>query len=122
LQDEEKLYDLLSENVSGDLVEDVYLDSRRKLTSGVREGAEVTVKDVNVIWVGEGIDGSNPVDGYTYECRWAVTARVRHLQHVHHRQNIYKGLLKVQAIDNAWKIGDIALISEDRVIIPWSSG
>lgn len=122
MQDEEKLYDRLSENISGDLVEDVYLDSRRKLISGVRQGAEVTVRDVNVVWVGGEAEGSNAIEGYTYECRWSVTARVRHLQHVHYRQNIYTGLLRVQAIDDVWKIGYIALISEDRVIIPWSSG
>ena len=122
LDDEEELYDRLSETVSGGLVEDVYLDSRRKLTSGVREGAEVTVRDVNVVWVGGEVEGSNAVEGYSYECRWSVLARVRHLQHVHHRQNTYTGLLRLQAIDDGWKIGEITLIGEDRVIIPWTSG
>ena len=121
-KDEEQLYNRLLETVSGDLVESVYLDSRRKLTSGVRKGAEVTVQEVRVISVGGKVRGSNAVEGYTYECKWSVTARVRHLQHVHHRQNIYTGLLRVQAVGDSWKIGDIALISEDRVIIPWSSG
>jgi len=122
LEDEEQLYNQLSETVGGDLVENVYLDSRRKLTSGVRQGAEVTVREVRVVSVGGEVKGSNAVEGFTYECKWSVTARVRHLQHVHYRQNIYTGLLRVQVIGDTWKIGDIDLISEDRVIIPGSSG
>jgi hypothetical protein len=122
LEDEQELYDRLSRTVTGDLVEGVYLDSRRKLTSGVREGAEVTVREVRVLSVGDAVEGSNAMEGYVYECKWSVTARVRHLQHVHHRQNIYTGRLRVQAVDDAWKIGEIGLISEDRVIIPWRSG
>jgi len=122
IEDEDELYNKLSENVAGDLVADIYLDSRRKLTSGVRQGAEVTVRDVSVLSVGTISGGSDPTEGYSYECKWSVTARVRHLQHVHHRQNIYTGVVRISVSDGRWKINKIALLSEDRVIIPWRSG
>jgi hydrogenase/urease accessory protein HupE len=122
LKDEDRLYDQLSLNVSGDLVADLYLDSRRRLTAGVRQGAEVTVKDVSVVSVGETVTGTNAADGFSYQCKWVVTARVKHLQHVHHRQNIYSGVLTIKVDDEKWKIDRVALLSEDRVIIPWRAG
>ena len=53
LKDEEELYARLSENVGEDLVENLYLDSRRRLTEGLRQGSVVTVKDVSLKNVGE---------------------------------------------------------------------
>jgi hypothetical protein len=41
LTDEDAAFDRLAHNLSEDLVADVYLDSRRRLTAGTREGAEV---------------------------------------------------------------------------------
>jgi hydrogenase/urease accessory protein HupE len=122
LKDEDRLYDKLSQNVSGDLVADLYLDSRRRLTAGVRQGAEVTVKDVSVVSVGDTVRGINAAEGFSYQCKWVVTARVKHLQHVHHRQNIYTGVLTIKVNDEKWKIDRVALLSEDRIIIPWRAG
>jgi hypothetical protein len=122
IADEDRLYDRLQESVTDDLIADIYLDSRRKLRSGVRQGAQVTVRAVDVLSVGDAVRGTNAMDGYVYECRWAVTARVSHLQHVHHRQNIYAGTLRIKITDDRWKIDRIALTSEDRSVIPWRSG
>ncbi len=122
IDDENTLYEELAKSVSSDLIADVYLDSRRRLTSGVRQGAEVKVKNVSILSVGDIISGTNPNDGYSYQSKWTVTARVRHLQHVHHRRNIYSGILKVKIEDDRWKIASIELISEDREIIPGSAG
>lgn len=119
LKDEEQLYKQLSDSVDGDLVEEMYLDSRRRLTSGVRQGPEVTVQDVSVLRVGKKlIEDSGAFDRFAYEVQWAVTARVRHLQHVHHRRNMYTGILKIRADDGQWKIQEVDLESDDRAIVP----
>jgi hypothetical protein len=116
LTDEGELYDRLAASVTGDLVDDLYLDSRRRLTAGTRQGAEVTVRDVEVLDIGEPIDaGSGAV---AYDCRWVVTSRVRHLQHIHHRRNIYTGVLTLTVDGGRWKIARVDLTSEDRVVIP----
>ncbi len=120
LADEDELYDTLSENVTGDLVDDLYLDSRRRLTAGTREGAEVTVRDVSVLEIGQPLDMANAGEGFAYDSRWVVTARVRHLQHVHHRQNIYNGVLTLRVDADRWKIAGVELESEDRVVLPWT--
>ena len=121
-KDEELLYKQLSENVGDELVEDLYLDSRRRLTSGVRQGSEVTVRDVSVLNVGMPlVQGSNVSNRFAYEVEWVVTARVRHLQHVHHRKNLYTGVLTIQVNDGKWTVQQVDLKSEERAIVPGGS-
>jgi len=122
IEDEDQLYQELTASVSGDLVANIYLDSRRRLTAGVRQGGEVLVRDVSVLTVGDLIEGTDPLGGFSYESKWTVTARVKHLQHIHHRKNIYSGILKIKVENKQWKIEKIELKSEDRVIVPGSSG
>ncbi len=115
--DEDAAFDQLARNLSEDLVPGVYLDSRRRLTAGTREGAEVKVKDVRVI----SVDASSAFDSAdgssTYPCKWVVTARVKHWQHIHDRQNIYVGTLSIRVEEDRWKIDDLELSSEEREIV-----
>ena len=119
LDDENAAFDRLARNLSEDLVPDVYLDSRRRLTAGTRKGAEVTVKDVSVMSV-EAPSALDSGDGsVTYPCKWVVTARVKHWQHIHDRQNIYLGRLAIRVENDRWKISDLELLSEEREIVSW---
>jgi hypothetical protein len=121
LPDEEAAFDRLALNLSEDLVPRVYLDSRRRLTAGTRKGAEVTVKDVSVM----SVDDPSAIDSgdgtFTYPCKWTVTARVKHWQHIHDRQNVYVGTLTIRVEDNRWKIEELELLSEEREILSWKS-
>ena len=121
LKDEEQLFSKLSANVGDDLVEDLYLDNRRRLTIGVRQGPEVTVKDVVVSKVGVMLKDTGSSGDSAYHCEWVVMARVRHLQHVHHRKNMYTGILKIRVDEGQWKIEQVDLESEDRVVLPGRS-
>ena len=56
---ETELYETLSQSATGDLVGDLYLDNRRRLTAGTREGAEVAVRDVSVAEVCDSIRGTS---------------------------------------------------------------
>jgi len=119
LDDENAAFDRLARNLSEDLVPDVYLDSRRRLTDGTRKGAEVTVKDVSVMSV-EAPSALDSGDGsVTYPCKWVVTARVKHWQHIHDRQNVYLGKLAIRVENDRWKISDLELLSEEREIVSW---
>jgi hydrogenase/urease accessory protein HupE len=117
LTDEDAAFDRLARNLSQDLVANVYLDSRRRLTAGTREGAEVMVRDVSVMEVDEAIGTAD--NAFTYPCQWVVTARVRHLQHIHNRQNVYAGELTIRVEDDRWKIARLDLFSEERVVLSW---
>jgi len=121
LPDEDAAFDRLARNLSEDLVAGVYLDSRRRLTAGIRKGAEVTVKDVSVMSVGppSAVDAGDGI--FTYPCKWVVTARVKHWQHIHDRQNKYVGTLTIRVEDDRWKIGELELLSEEREILSWKN-
>jgi hydrogenase/urease accessory protein HupE len=119
IENEEELYDALAESVTGDLIGDLYLDNRRRLTAGTRQGTEVTIRGVNVLDIGEPTEVAAAGGGYSYNCQWAVVARVQHLQHVHHRRQIYGGFLTLRAEEGRWKVAGVELHSEDRVVLPW---
>jgi hypothetical protein len=118
LKDEEQTYDKLAEQVSGDLITDLYLDSRRRLVAGTREGASVRVKRVEVLKVGE----PKPSDGQSpaYPCSWTVTAKVTHWQHIHERRNMYEGDLRLTVEDDRWKLESLNLRSEEREVVAGS--
>ena len=119
LHDEDAAFDSLEANLSENLVADVYLDSRRRLTAGTRQGAKVTVKDVSVMSVDAAMSGRGDGKSFTYPCKWIVTARVKHLVHIHDRQNIYLGELTLRVEGDRWKITQLVLRSEERVVLPW---
>jgi len=121
LPDEDAAFDRLARNLSEELVPRVYLDSRRRLTAGTRKGAEVTVKDVSVMSVDDPSAVESGDGSFTYPCKWVVTARVKHWQHIHDRQNIYVGTLTIRVEDDRWKISDLELLSEEREILSWKN-
>jgi hydrogenase/urease accessory protein HupE len=114
--DENRAFDALEANLSEDLIADVYLDSRRRLNAGTRQGAQVTVKAVQVKSVEEVLSKSQSFTSYTYPCQWVVTARVKHLKHIHDRQNVYLGELTIGIEDDRWKITKLVLKNEERII------
>ena len=118
LEDEDELFERLSQNVDEDLIDQIYLDSRRRLNAGVREGAQVTVKDIDIIEI---VPKDDNGEDQVFEVTWVVTARVKHLQHVHHRRNKYIGDITLRSGEDSWKIAHINLTSEDRTVVPVSS-
>lgn len=121
IDDEDELFDRLDENITEDLVADVYLDSRRRLTAGTREGAMVTVKDVSVIELGDPLPTGVSGEGFSYDCVWTVTARVQHMQHIHFRHNTYSGVLTIRITGDTWKIAGIDLTSEVKTTVSRSA-
>ena len=118
LEDESQTYDQLAQQIAGDLVTDLYLDSRRRLAAGIREGASVVVRQVEVQEVG--VPRTSETRRPTYPCRWTVTAKVTHWQHIHERRNMYEGDLRLVVEDDRWKLGALSLLSEEREVVPGS--
>jgi hypothetical protein len=118
LDDESQTYDRLAEQATGNLVTDLYLDSRRRLVAGTREGALVVVKQLALQDVGapRATEGGNPA----YSCRWTVTAKVTHWQHIHQRRNVYEGELRLSVENDRWKLAGLNLRSEEREVVPGS--
>lgn len=121
LSDETKLFEELSENVDKDLIDNIYLDSRRRFNIGLKEGSEVWIKDIEVMNIGDVTTTDQQENRYEYDTEWVVTARVKHLQHIHYRQNKYTGNIEIKTEDQKWKITKITLSSEDRKVIAAAS-
>ncbi len=121
IADEAALFEQLSENLDAELLDNIYLDSRRRLTMGLREGAQVTIKEVSLDLPEKSAHESFGAEGVKYPATWTVTAQVKHLRHIHYRKNRYTGTITMKPIANEWKISEIILTSEDREVIAAST-
>ena len=105
--------------MTGTLLPTLYLDSRRRLSAGTSEGDEVVVRQVDLIRTPDSIEGMEAGTGFIYSGGWIVTARIRHLQHMHDRRNVYTGNLSVRMDEGRWKIDRVDLVGDERVVAPW---
>ncbi len=71
--------------------------------------------------VGEALRNTRADNSFTYPCKWIVTARVKHWQHIHNRQNVYVGDLTLRVENDRWKIAKLTLKSEERVVLSWQT-
>ncbi len=114
LENENLQFEALSESVDEDLMEHIYLDSRRRMQAGVLSGAQVIIQGVDVLeLVPVTLEGPERV----FQVSWAVIGRVSHPTHTHFRKNQYQGEVLLRKVGQKWKIGDIALQAESRKII-----
>jgi hypothetical protein len=115
LTDEFEIYDKLALSVHGDLVEKIYLESRKRTVLPNQDSPEVQMIEVNIRDIMEAKITDDRL-GYTYTCEWYVSGTIRHWAHQHNRQNRYIGLITVKRIDDAWKITEWELLDEQRIM------
>jgi len=109
---EEVIYDVLAQSVAGELLTDVYLETRRGLELANQGGARVKVKDVEVQ---DAVLQSRDGDTLSIESRWSVGGSVGHWGHIHQRRNGYHALLKISDIDGRWKLTGLEILQEERL-------
>jgi|GEM_PF-1614512 len=115
LQDEFEVYDNLALSVHTELVEDLYLESRKRTVLPIQDNPEVQIIEVQVAEI---IDTARTDDrqGYSFTCEWYVSGTVRHWAHQHNRRNRYVGLITVKIQDKTWKIYGLELLDEKRIM------
>lgn len=113
-REEEDVYDKLAVSVSGDLLTDVYLQSRKSMIIEQAGGAQAKVKQVDVqeTNIKESAKQKGALDVRT---NWSAIGTVGHWGHIHTRQNVYDAILTLAVIDGSWKITGIELLEEKRV-------
>jgi len=112
-RDESTVYDLLAKSVSGDLLTDVYLETRNGLELASQGGARVKVKAIELQSVEAQRLRGEP--GFLAHCQWNVMGSVGHWGHIHQRTNQYEAELTVRPVQGAWKITGLELLEEERV-------
>lgn len=111
-KNEEDIYDKLALTLEGELLNDIYLETRKSMQFAEQGGAKAKVVDVRIVQI-----ISKPMEelGLKYLCTWRAYGTVEHWGHKHNRINEYQAEIIVKPIDGFWKITNIDLIEEKRV-------
>ena len=112
-KDEDSSYDVLAKSVSGDLLTQIYLETRRSLELKKLGGARVKVKKVELI-----DNNMTPLKsglGFTSYAKWNVRGSVGHWGHIHQRLNQYEANFTVIAVNGQWQITNLEMIKEQRL-------
>jgi len=109
---EEQIYDVLAKSVTGDLLNDVYLETRNGLELANQGGAQVKVKSIEML---EARQAGENDDGLLVEARWNVAGSVGHWGHIHQRTNAYHARLTLRDINGAWKLTGLDILEEERL-------
>jgi hypothetical protein len=112
-RDESLVYDRLAQSITGEMLTDVYLQTRRSMEMENQGGARVSIDDVEVLDIEQQPEASQI--GRAYRCRWTAAGSVGHWGHVHRRTNLYDAVVTITPSDGVWKIADVELREEQRV-------
>ena len=110
-RDEEMIYDTLEHSVTGDLLTETYLETRRGLELASQGGARAKVQEIELT----GLEMMDSDVGLRLRCQWNVAAAVGHWGHIHQRMNRYVADLHLESVDGVWKITGMELIEEQRL-------
>jgi len=109
---EEAIYDTLERSVHGDLLEQIYLETRRGLELANQGGARARVKALEV----EELEARPAQDGaFDARATWNVAGAVGHWGHVHQRRNRYQAELRIAPVDGVWKLVSLDILEEERL-------
>jgi hypothetical protein len=113
-REEDDVYDKLAFTVAGDLLADIYLQSRQSFAVQQAGGAQAKVQEVAIQ---EAVATRRDDGGLGYDVRakWTAMGTVGHWGHTHIRQNLYDALLTIEAVDGSWKIKAMEVLDESRI-------
>ena len=112
-REESDIYDVLATSVSGELLTDIFLETKRSLVLANQGGAEAKVKNVALESVEIQPDSSQ--EGFTVKADWTVHGSVGHWGHIHKRSNRYLAELTVAVDDDQWKLQKMSVLQEERL-------
>jgi hypothetical protein len=107
------IYDALARSADGDVLTNVYLQTRQSLELKNQGGARAKVQEIEMLATEQsGLEGEA---GFVATCSWKVSGSVLHWGHVHRRANQYYARFAVKAVDGMWKISDLEPLEETRI-------
>ncbi len=113
-REEDDVYDKLALTVSGDLLADIYLQSRQSFAVQQAGGAQAKVQEVAIQEANATRRGDGGL-GYDVRAKWTAMGTVGHWGHTHIRQNLYDAVLTIEAVDGSWKIKGMEVLEESRI-------
>jgi hypothetical protein len=113
-RNEEAVYDRLAISVMGDQLTKTYIEQRKGLEIENRGGASAKVDDVEVLEI-HNVESGDQND-FGIEASWTINGSVSHFGHMHYRQNRYRAVIWIAPMEGSWKIRDIEMIDEERLL------
>ena len=111
-REESDIYDKLAVSLEGDLLTDVYLQTRKSMEIENQGGAVGTVQNIEITDVKK---AASPSQGkVAFRTKWIASGTLEHWGHSHNRQNQYDAILTISPVNDVWKITAIELLSETR--------
>lgn len=114
VRDENRVYDRLAMTVTGDQLTQIYLENRKSLEFEDRGGARANVDDLEILSV-KGVERGEK-GAFIADTVWTVSGSVSHFGHTHYRRNKNRARVTFVADGKVWKIKDIELIEEERLL------
>ena len=109
---EEQIYDVLERSVSGDLLAQIFLETRRGLELESLGGARARVKGIELTALGaERAAGG----AFLADVTWDVAGSVGHWGHIHQRRNRYQAKLRIAPRNGVWKLVEMQILDEVRL-------
>jgi hypothetical protein len=112
-RDESDIYDVLERSVTGELLTNIYLETKRSLVLANQGGAQAKVKSVQLDSLE--LKPMAEDNGFNTEVNWTVNGSVGHWGHVHQRSNRYQALLTIVAEQQQWKLREMVVLQEERL-------
>lgn len=113
-REEEDVYNKLAVSVTGDLLTDIYLQSRKSLQIEQAGGAQAKVEEVEVLEAAAQESGRQK-GAIDIRAKWSAAGTVGHWGHIHIRMNVYEAIVTIAPVDGMWKISSLEVLDETRV-------
>lgn len=111
-REEGDIYDKLSMCNDTELLQQIYLQTRKSMIIENQGGVEAKVDEVLITKVEK---ENTDEEGLAYRCNWIVKGFVGHWGHKHKRVNQYDAIIKIKPIDGVWKMYNLDIIEEVRL-------
>ncbi len=112
-REESDVYDVLDQSVAGELLTDIFLETKRSLVLANQGGARAKVKQVELEEVV--LKPSHGDHQFSAEAIWVVNGAVGHWGHVHQRNNRYRAILTIAVVGQQWKLEKMKVLQEERL-------
>ncbi|MEH6584133.1 MAG: hypothetical protein V7754_19525 [Halioglobus sp.] len=112
-REEGDIYDVLATSVSGELLTDIFLETKRSLVLANQGGAAAKVK--NVVLESVEIQPDSTQGSFSVNADWTVNGSVGHWGHIHKRSNRYLAELIIVVDGDQWKLQEMSVLQEERL-------
>jgi len=110
---ESDVYDKLATSNEGELLSEIYIQTKQSMVLENQGGLQVKLKDVDIEDV---VLVDKEEEGLVFRTKWLVQGDVGHWGHIHRRTNKYDAFIKVKPVGGVWKMYDIEIVEEARII------